>query len=97
VTQRRPFATSKRMGMFTDYLEAAMRHAQYEELEDRSWYARIPDVPGLWVRGANKEEARAELMSALDDWLYVNAYSARVNVPEFDGLSFMRPPRTVEN
>jgi len=31
-----------------DYLQAAVRHAEYERLDDGSCYAHIPDVPGLW-------------------------------------------------
>jgi predicted RNase H-like HicB family nuclease len=85
------------MGMLMDYLDAAMRYAEYEHLEDGSWYAHIPNIPGLWVSGATEEEARVELKSALDDWLYVNAHTARVAVPEFDGLSFLRPPRIVDD
>jgi len=83
--------------MLMDYLQAAVRHAKYECLDDGSCYAHIPDIPGLWVRAADEEAARVELISALDDWLYVNAQTAQVTVPEFDGLSFMRPPRRAEN
>ena len=82
--------------MLTDYLNAAMRHAEYERLEDGAWYAHIPGLPGLWASAANLEDTRNELLSALDDWLYVNASGAKIQPPEFDGISPLKSPRMLE-
>jgi len=76
-----------------DYLHAAMRHAEYERLEDGSWYAHIPGLPGLWASGQNVEDTRRDLMTALDDWLYVNSVGARIKPPDFDGISVATAPR----
>ena len=36
--------------MLSTYIEAAMRHATYEWLEeDGIWYAEIPPLPGVWA------------------------------------------------
>jgi predicted RNase H-like HicB family nuclease len=59
-----------------------MRHAEYERLEDGNWYARIPGLPGLWASAKTVEDTRNELWSALEDWLYVNAYVGRIGLPE---------------
>ena len=69
-----------------------MRHAEYERLEEGSWYAHIPGLPGLWSSADTVEDTRNDLFSALEDWLYVNAYVARCKPPEFDGLSITAPP-----
>ena len=56
--------------MLTDYIEAAMRHATYEWLEeDGVWYAEIPSLPGVWASAPNREELPAELRSVLEGWI----------------------------
>ena len=58
--------------MLTAYIEAAMRHARYEYLDDdREWYGSIPELPGVWATGATEDDCRAELRSALEDWLAI--------------------------
>ena len=85
------------MAALTEYLHAAMRHADYERLEDGNWYAHIPGLPGLWASAKTVEDTRNDLLSALEDWLYVNAYVARVKLPEFDGLSIAAPPQSADS
>jgi predicted RNase H-like HicB family nuclease len=72
------------MASLTEYKHAAMRHAEYERLEDRDWYAHVPGLPGLWASAKTVEDIRNELLSALEDWLDVNAYVAHLALPEFD-------------
>ncbi len=55
--------------MLTRYFEAAMARADYEEMPNGKWYARIPGFVGLWAQGATREESCAELRSALEDWV----------------------------
>lgn len=83
------------MATYLEYMRAAMKHAQFEQMEDGSWYASIPGLRGLWAQGATQTEAERELHSALDGWLYVNTYSGKVPLPEFDGLSAAQPPQRV--
>jgi predicted RNase H-like HicB family nuclease len=80
-----------------DYLNAAMRHAEYEHLEDGSWYAHIPGLPGLWASAANVEDTRNQLHSALDEWLLVNVSGAQITPPDFDGISLTARSRTIES
>jgi predicted RNase H-like HicB family nuclease len=81
-----------------EYMRAAMKHAVLEPLEDNGeWYAHIPEFPGLWATGATENDARGELYSALDGWLYVNAFhGSREKIPRIDGLSFYDPPDRTE-
>jgi predicted RNase H-like HicB family nuclease len=69
-----------------------MRNALYERLDDGDWYAHIPGLPGLWASAKTVEDTRSDLLSALEDWLYVNAYVARLELPEFDGITLVAPP-----
>ncbi len=50
--------------MLTEYLHAAMRHAEYERMEDGSWYSHIPGLPGLWSSAETVEDTRNHLLSA---------------------------------
>ena len=55
--------------MLTDYIEAAMRHARYELLEDGTFFGNIPGLQGLWANAPSLEACREELQSALEDWI----------------------------
>ena len=39
--------------VLSDYTNAAMRHAEYEVLEDNEgWFGHIPQLPGVWASSA---------------------------------------------
>jgi predicted RNase H-like HicB family nuclease len=84
------------MARLTEYLHAAMRHAEYERLEEGGWYAHIPGLPGLWASAGTVEDTRNDLLSALEDWLYVNAYVGHLELPQFDGIAITGPPARVD-
>jgi len=71
------------VAVLTEYLSAAMRHAEYERLDDGHRYAHITDLPGLWASTKTVEDTRNDVFSSLEDWLYVNAYVAQSKLPEF--------------
>ena len=81
---------------YLEYTNAAMRHAQFEQLEDGRWYGSIPGLTGLWAEGKTKDGAANELRSALDGCLYVNSHISKMTLPAFDGVSPERPPQNVE-
>ncbi len=56
--------------MLTKYIEAAMRKAKYEILEeDEGFYGEIPGFDGVWSNAPTLEECREELEAALETWL----------------------------
>ncbi len=57
--------------MITQYIKAALRGAQYEQMENSRWFATIPSCPGLWAEGEDVESAREELESSLGDWILI--------------------------
>lgn len=45
--------------MLTEYLQAAMRHAHYERLEDdQAYYGEIPECRGVYAHAETLEECR---------------------------------------
>ena len=56
--------------VLTRYIEAAMRHAQTEWLEqDGVWYSEIPMLPSVWATAETPESARSQLQEVLEDWV----------------------------
>jgi len=56
--------------LFAKYLQAAMKRAKYEILEeDEGYYGSIPELPGTWATGATLEACREELESVAEGWL----------------------------
>lgn len=71
--------------MLTSYLQAAMSQAQYELLEDGSYYGEISDCPGVWANEVNLESCKSELNSVLEDWV-LGRVAERFPLPTISGL-----------
>ncbi|MDA1276374.1 MAG: type II toxin-antitoxin system HicB family antitoxin [Verrucomicrobia bacterium] len=83
--------------MLTDYIQLAMRHAQYELLENGRFFGRIPECKGLWAEGATLEECREELQSTLEDWLLLGLHFGHL-LPVINGIDLNRKePSHVES
>ena len=73
--------------MLTKYIQAAMRHAKYEILEDDgSVYGHSPDLPGAWANASNLEDCREELQEVIEDWI-VTSIAAHQPLPVMDGIN----------
>jgi predicted RNase H-like HicB family nuclease len=57
--------------MLIRYIQAAMQHAKFEQMEDARYFATIPQCPGLWADGDTLESCRLELQSVLEDWILI--------------------------
>jgi predicted RNase H-like HicB family nuclease len=73
--------------MLTEYIQAAMRKAHYELIEngDEPYYGEIPELQGVWSVGATLEAARDELQEVLEDWILVRLSHGHA-VPPVDGI-----------
>ena len=72
--------------MLTKYIQAAMRQAEYEIIEDDgTYYGRIPGLQGVWANESILEDCREELQSALEDWLLLSLVN-NFPVPVVDGI-----------
>lgn len=47
--------------MLTDYVQAAMRRATYEILDDGTYYGEIPGFQGVYANAKTLEACREEL------------------------------------
>lgn len=71
--------------MLTAYINAAMKHAEYEKLSDGTWYGEISCTPGVWANAPTLEEARDELRSVLEGWLLLGLRRGE-SLPVVDGI-----------
>lgn len=59
--------------MLIEYMQAAMRAAHYELMEDGRFFATVPPCEGLWADGDTLEAAREALQDILGDWILIKA------------------------
>ncbi len=55
--------------MLTSYIKFAMKNAQYEILEDSSFYGEIPGFQGVYANTDSLEACREELQEVLAGWI----------------------------
>jgi predicted RNase H-like HicB family nuclease len=68
-------------GVFTSFIEAAMKEARVEKFEDGSYYAEIPSCPGVWANGDTEEECLATLQEVLEEWLLFKLRDGDKDIP----------------
>ena len=71
--------------MLQEYIQAALKRADYHQLEDTSWFASIPPLPGVWSNAQNVEACRQELREVLEEWLLMQLQDG-VKLPVIDGV-----------
>jgi predicted RNase H-like HicB family nuclease len=76
--------------MLTKYIEAAMRLARYELVEDGTFWAEIPGFRGLSGSAQALEECRDDLRGALEVWLVLKLWDNDEDIPVLGKLS-LRP------
>jgi predicted RNase H-like HicB family nuclease len=55
--------------MLNDYMDKAMNHAQYERIEDGTWFGLIPGFDGLWATAPTEDACQHELRDSLEGWV----------------------------
>lgn len=53
----------------SDYLTRALSQAEYDKLEDATFFGRIPACKGVVAFAATLRECEDELRSVLEDWV----------------------------
>ena len=77
--------------MLRDYIQAALRHAHYEFIEDdEPFYGEVPELKGVWATGETLEACRDNLESTIEGWLLVRL-SRNLSVPELNGFTVSAP------
>jgi predicted RNase H-like HicB family nuclease len=81
--------------MLTKYIQAAMRRAKYEILEDDgSFFGHIPELQGVWANEPTLEACREDLESALEDWILFGLH-ANLPIPTLDDIDLNQPHEEV--
>jgi predicted RNase H-like HicB family nuclease len=55
--------------VLSEYIRAAMRHAEYELMENGRFFGSIRQCRGCWAEAKTLEGCREDLQNALEDWL----------------------------
>ena len=81
--------------MLTEYLEAAIRRAVYDQLEDKTYCGRIPECPGTIAFGRTLYDCQNELKSVLEGWLLVKIRHGDY-LPIIDGVNLNKGMPTLK-
>ena len=77
--------------MIREYIQGAIRKAQYKKIDDGSWFADIPGFEGVWANGNSLENCRQELIDVLEEWLILKLRDGDP-IPEVDGHTIKIEP-----
>ena len=70
--------------MLFEYIQKALRKAEYKLLDNGTWFAEIPGFEGVWANAQTVEECRIELQEVLEEWLVLKI-RCRDPIPEIEG------------
>lgn len=77
--------------MIREYIQAAMKNAHYEIIEDEEpYYGEIPELKGVWATGKTLEECRDNLSESLEGWILVRN-SQGMDIPAINGYKVTTP------
>ena len=77
--------------MLIEYVQAAMQHAEFEQMEDGRYFGTISVCPGLWADGDTLDAARETLREVMEDWILVKVRFGDV-MPVIDGVDINPQP-----
>ena len=72
--------------MLNNYMDKAMSHAQYERIEDGTWFGHIPGFDGLWANAPTEEACQDELRDTLEGWILLGIAHPS-DLPVVNGVS----------
>lgn len=70
--------------MFAEYIQAALRHAKYEVLEDGTYMATVEGLQGVIAVGDTIEDCRDDLIGAIEGWVALGLRLGHT-IPPIDG------------
>jgi len=63
--------------MLFEYIQSALKYAEYKKLEDNTWFAEIPNFAGVWANAKSIEECRTELAEVLEEWILLKSATTK--------------------
>ena len=70
--------------MLTNYIHAALNCAKWEILADGSFYASIPQLPGVYAADVKLDACIQELQEVLEEWVMLGL-RFKSDFPELEG------------
>jgi predicted RNase H-like HicB family nuclease len=77
--------------VLSDYLDRALAQAEYDKLEDNTFYGRVPSCKGVVAFAATLRECESELRSVLEDWVLVGLKLGHT-MPVLDSINLNKEP-----
>ncbi len=81
--------------MLTEYIQAALDLARYEQMEDGRFFAAVPGLKGLWADGDTIESCRRNLIETIEDWIFISLKEG-LPIPSVGGVE-LSPNRELES
>jgi predicted RNase H-like HicB family nuclease len=82
--------------MFSEYIEAALRRAIYETLENGTYMATVDGLRGVIATGETIETCRVDLIEVIEEWITIRLQRG-LDIPALDGhvISVSQEPMAV--
>jgi predicted RNase H-like HicB family nuclease len=81
--------------MLLEYIQAGLRHAKYEILQDDgTYYGEIPECNGVYGNADTLEECREQLQAVLEDWVLLRVHR-NLPIPAIDGIELRISERSL--
>ena len=79
--------------VLSEYVNEAMAQAEYDKLEDATFYGRIPPCKGVVAFGKTLRQCEDELHSTLEEWILLG-FKLGHALPVISGIDLnMEPAR----
>jgi predicted RNase H-like HicB family nuclease len=72
--------------MFAEYIQASLRHAKYETLDDNTYMATVEGLQGVIAIGDTIEECRQDLIEVIEGWVALRLRMGDT-IPPIDGVT----------
>ena len=72
--------------MFLEYIQAALKLAEYDTLEDGSYVATVEGLQGVIAIGDSMEECRRDLIEVIEGWIVLRLKLGD-SIPPIQGIS----------
>lgn len=71
--------------MFSEYIEAALRRAKYETLENGTYMATVDGLQGVIATGETIEACRVDLIEVIEELITIRLQRG-LGIPALDGF-----------
>jgi predicted RNase H-like HicB family nuclease len=72
--------------MFAEYIQAALKHAEYTVIEDGTYMATVDSLQGVIAIGDTIEECRQDLIEVIEGWVALRLRMGDA-IPPVDGIT----------